>query len=93
VEGGEDDVVDVLGGPAADLTTAVQQDLEEADDTGLVDLDSRIADRADGDWKGDAGCEPRRHADLVDPPKGWLFSGLGLAAVRQLAALSVAILS
>jgi hypothetical protein len=43
-------------------------------------------------WKR-AGCEPRRHADLADPPKGWLFSGLGLAAVRQLAAVSVAILS
>jgi len=40
-----------------------------------------------------AGCEPHRHADLVEPPKGWLFSGLGLAAVRQLAAESVAILS
>ena len=54
VEGGEDGVVDLLGGPAADLTTAVQEDFEEADDTGLVDLDSRIADRADGDWKAEA---------------------------------------
>src|SRR4029077_6260837 len=43
VEGGEDGVVDLLGGPSADLTTAVQEDLEEADDTGLVDLDSGIA--------------------------------------------------
>src|SRR5437588_11449518 len=34
VEGGEDGVVDVLGGPAADLITAVQEDLEEADDAG-----------------------------------------------------------
>jgi len=34
VEGGEDGVVDVLGGPATDLTTAVQEDLEEADDAG-----------------------------------------------------------
>ena len=68
VEGGEDGVVDVLGGPAADLTTAVQQDLEKADDTGLVDLDSGVADRADGDGKGksleqrevDVDVEPRR---------------------------------
>ena len=29
VEGSEDGVVDLLGGPAADLTTAVQEDLEE----------------------------------------------------------------
>ena len=34
VEGGADGVVDLLGGPAADLTTAVQEDLEEADDAG-----------------------------------------------------------
>src|ERR1700730_13377942 len=54
VEGGEDGVVDLLGGPAADLTTAVQEDLEEADDTGVVDLDSGIVDRADGDWKAEA---------------------------------------
>jgi hypothetical protein len=32
----------------------VQEDLEEADDTGVVDLDSGIADRADGDWKAEA---------------------------------------
>src|ERR1700747_1291966 len=54
VEGGEDGVVDVLGGPAADLTTAVQEDLEEADDAGVVDIDAGIADCADSDWKGEA---------------------------------------
>ena len=54
VEGGEDGVVDVLGGPAADLTTAVQEDLEESDDAGVVDLDAGIADCADSDWKGEA---------------------------------------
>src|SRR6201988_3319838 len=54
VEGGRDGVVDLLGGPAADLTTAVQEDLEEADDTGVVDLDPGIADRADRDWKAEA---------------------------------------
>ena len=54
VEGGEDGVVDLLGGPAADLTTAVQEDLEEADDAGVVDLDPGIADCADSDWKGEA---------------------------------------
>ena len=54
VEGGEDGVVDVLGGPATDLTTAVQEDLEEADDAGVVDLDPGIADCADSDWKAEA---------------------------------------
>jgi hypothetical protein len=46
VEGGADGVVDVLGGPAADLTTAVQEDLDEADDAGVVDLDPGISDCA-----------------------------------------------
>jgi hypothetical protein len=54
VEGGEDGVADLLGGPAADLTTAVQEDLEEADDAGVVDLDRGIADRTDSDRKGEA---------------------------------------
>ena len=47
-------MVDLLGGPAADLTAAVQEDLEEADDAGVVDLDPGITDRADSDWKGEA---------------------------------------
>src|SRR5260370_29601786 len=39
VEGGEDGVVDVLGGPAADLITAVREGLEEADGAGVRELD------------------------------------------------------
>src|ERR1700740_1017726 len=54
VEGGEDGVVDVLGGPAADLTTAVQEDLEESDDAGVADLEAGRAHCADSDWKGEA---------------------------------------
>src|SRR6201989_2075544 len=54
VEGSEDGVVDLLGGPAADLTAAVQEDLEQADDARVVDFDPRIADRADGDREGEA---------------------------------------
>src|SRR6201993_5515040 len=49
VEGSEDGVVDLLGGPAADLSAAVQEDLEQADDARVVDFDPGIADRADGD--------------------------------------------
>src|SRR5438445_9114808 len=54
VEGGEDGVVGVLGGPATDLTTAGQEELEESEDAGVVDLDPGIADCADSDWKGEA---------------------------------------
>ena len=54
VEAGEDGVVDVLAGPAADLTAAMEQRFEQADDAGVVDLDAGIADRADGDRQGEA---------------------------------------
>src|SRR5258708_32893655 len=54
MEGSEVGVVDVFGGPATGLSTAVQEDLEEADDAGVVDLDPGIADCADSDWKGEA---------------------------------------
>src|SRR6202035_5021376 len=49
MEGGEDGAVDVLGRPAADMTAAMQEDFEEADDGRVVDLDAGIAHRADGD--------------------------------------------
>src|SRR5712672_4616399 len=54
VEGGEDGMVDLLGGPAADVTAAMQEDFKEADDARVVDLDAGIADRADGDRQGEA---------------------------------------
>ena len=54
MEAGEDGVVDLLGGPAANLSAAMQEDFEEADQTRVVDLDAGIADRADGDREGKA---------------------------------------
>jgi hypothetical protein len=54
VEGGEDGVVDLFGGPAADVGAAMQEDFEQADDAWIVDLDPRIADRTDGDRQGQA---------------------------------------
>jgi len=49
-EGGEDGLVDLFGGPAA----GVQENLEEADDARVVDLDAGIANGADGDGEGKA---------------------------------------
>jgi hypothetical protein len=54
MEGGEDGLVDLLSGPTADVSAAVQENLEEADDARVVDSDSRISDRADGDGERDA---------------------------------------
>ena len=57
-------MVDLLGGPAADLSTAVQEDLEEAEDAGVVDFDPGIADRAEGDWKAEALEQPKVDVDV-----------------------------
>src|SRR6202040_3592224 len=46
VEGGEDGAGDLLGAPAADVTAAMQEHFEQADDAGVVDLDAGIADHA-----------------------------------------------
>jgi len=54
MEGSEDGLVDLLGGPTADVSAAVQENLEQADDAHIVDFDSRISDRADGDGERDA---------------------------------------
>ena len=53
VEGCEDSLVDLLGGPATDVSAAMQQDFEQANDAHVVDFDSRIAHGADGDRQGD----------------------------------------
>ena len=50
----EDGVMDFFGGPTADGVTAVQQNFEQADHAGVVDLDSGIANRADGNGQGKA---------------------------------------
>jgi hypothetical protein len=54
VEGGEDGLVDLFGGPAADVSSAVQEDSEEADDARVLDPDPGIANRANGYRQGDA---------------------------------------
>ena len=64
VEGGEDGAVDLLGGPAADMTAAMQEDFKEADDARVVDLDAGIADRADGDRQGEALQEREVDVDV-----------------------------
>src|SRR5580700_1826713 len=53
LEGAEDSLVDLLGGPATDVAAAVQQDLKETDDARIMQLDAGVADRADGDGEGE----------------------------------------
>ena len=54
MEGGEDGPMDLLGGPTADVRAAVKENLEQADHAHVMDFDSRISDRADGDGEGNA---------------------------------------
>src|ERR1700756_3687049 len=54
VEAGKNGVVDLFGGPAAEMSAAMQKDFKEADQAGVVDLDPGIANRTDGDRKGEA---------------------------------------
>src|SRR4029077_15929374 len=54
VEGGADGVVDLPRRRAADLRSAMQENLAEANDARVVDLEAGIADGADGDRAGEA---------------------------------------
>src|SRR5208337_1284097 len=68
VEGVEDGLMDLPGRPAADLRTAMQEDLEQADDARLVDLEAGITHRADRDRIGEA--LQQREIDMHVEPLG-----------------------
>jgi len=82
IECGEDGLVDLLGGPTADVSAAVQENLEQADDARVVDFDSRIADRADGDRERDALQEREVDVD-VEPLRLEAGEAAGAAARRS----------
>src|SRR6516162_9647765 len=46
------------------MSAAMQEDFEEADDAGIVDLDARVAHRADGDRQGEALQEREVDVDV-----------------------------
>src|SRR4029077_7627035 len=54
MEGGEDRLMNLLGGPTAHRGAAVQKNLEQTEDTHVMDFYSRISNRADGDGERDA---------------------------------------
>jgi hypothetical protein len=68
IEAGEDGVVDLLGGPAAEVSAAMQEDFEEPDEAGIVDLDAGVAHGADGDRQGEA--LEQRKVDVACPGEG-----------------------
>jgi len=68
IEAGKDGMMDLPGRPAADLRAAMQEDLEQADDARLVDLEAGITHRADGDRMGET--LQQREIDMHVEPLG-----------------------
>ena len=64
MEGGEDGMVDLLGGRSAEMGAAVQENFKEADDAWVVELDAWITNRADGDREGEALQEREVDMDI-----------------------------
>src|SRR5262245_31641420 len=60
--------MDLFRCPAADLGAAMQEDLHESDNAGLVDLDAGITDRAFGDRQSNA--LQQRKVDVHVEPLG-----------------------
>jgi hypothetical protein len=56
--------MDLLGRPAAGVRAAVQEDVHEADDARLMDLDAGIAHRAFGDRQRDALQQRKIHVNV-----------------------------
>ena len=84
IEGGEDGLMDLLGGPAAEVSAGMQEDLEEADEAGIVDLDAGVAHGADGNRQGEALEERKVDVD-VEPlrPETGKTGGDGLEALAD----------
>src|SRR5690242_19701459 len=57
-------LVNVFGAPAAEIVAPMQQNLEQSDEASLMELDTRIADRADGDGQGEALQQREVHVDV-----------------------------
>ena len=68
IEGGEDGMMDLPGGPAAELGATVREHLEQANDARFVDLEAGVADGTNRDRSG----EPlqKRKVDVDVEPLG-----------------------
>ena len=50
----KDNLVNVPGSPAAEAVATMQENFKQPDDASLVDVDTGVVDRADGDRQADA---------------------------------------
>src|SRR5271169_1358829 len=85
----ENDLVNVLGAPAAEIVATMQQNLQEPDNASLMDLYAGIADRPCGNRQGDALTQREVHVDVQ--PMG-LESGETIRDRQELGAHGVQVL-
>src|SRR4030095_2559742 len=64
VEGGEYGLVNLFGSPAADAGATVQEDFQQTNEPGIMDLDSGIADGADRHGQGQTLQQRKIHMDV-----------------------------
>ena len=84
-EGSEDGLVDVLGGPAADVSTAMQENLEEANDSPVVDFDAGI----DSNYEVAVSSCGEQIDDILDGLVGAVIGGFESAVWAMLRVRSV----
>ncbi len=64
VEGGDDGLMDLLGGPTADPGSGVRHRLQNADDPRIMDPEAGVAHLSDGDRQGDPLREREVNVDV-----------------------------
>ena len=60
----KNNLVNVPGSPAAKAVAAMEQNFKQPDDASLMDLDTGVVDRADGDRQADALQQRKVHMDV-----------------------------
>src|ERR1700746_730283 len=64
LEAPKNNLVNVPGSPAAEAIAAMQQNFEQPDDASLMDLDTGVIERADGDRQADSLQQREVHVDV-----------------------------
>ena len=60
----ENDLMNLLGAPASKIVAGMQKNFQESDDTGLMDLYTRVIERAADDRQGHALQQRKVHVDV-----------------------------
>ena len=63
----KNNLVNVPGSPAAEAVATMQENFKQPDDASLMDLDTGVMDRADGDRQGDTLQQREVDVDIQPP--------------------------